>query len=46
LLEGFITFVHVDRNGNPLAHHITIEPNSEEDIALFYQATSLRKSEL
>lgn len=45
LLEGFITFVHVDQNGNSVPHNITIEPISEEEIVLYDQAKSLLKDE-
>ena len=42
LLEGFITFVHVDLDGKPLPHHITIEPVTEEETILYNKAQALR----
>jgi len=42
VLEGFITFVHVTLEGEPLPHHITIEPVSEEEVFLYQKAKSLR----
>jgi acyl-CoA hydrolase len=34
LVEGFITFVHVDKDTKPLPHFIVISPETEEDIKL------------
>jgi acyl-CoA hydrolase len=31
VVNGFITFIHVDANTNPLEHGITITPVTEED---------------
>lgn len=41
IVDGFITFVHVDENTKPRAHGITIEPESEEDIVLSKKASEL-----
>ena len=41
VLDGFITFVNVDKNGNPCPHGLLIVATSEEDIALCKQARSL-----
>ncbi len=43
ILQGFITFVHVDLEGRPLAHGIKIEPDTPREIELFGQAEKLRK---
>lgn len=44
VLEGFITFVHVTLEGEPLPHHITIEAATEEEILLYQEARSLRSA--
>jgi acyl-CoA hydrolase len=31
VVNGFITFIHVDENSNPLVHGLTIDPITEED---------------
>jgi acyl-CoA hydrolase len=31
VVDGFITFIHVDENSNPLEHGIKIDPVTEED---------------
>lgn len=41
IVDGFITFVHVDENTKPRQHGITIEPDSEEDILLNKRASEL-----
>jgi len=41
IVDGFITFVHVDDNTKPRAHGITIEPETEEDILLNKKASEL-----
>jgi acyl-CoA hydrolase len=43
MLEGFITFVNVDPEGNPLPHDVTIEPHSDEEKALFERAQNLNR---
>ena len=42
LLEGYITFIHVDLEGKPLPHGITIIPTEQEDIQFQEEATRLR----
>lgn len=44
LLEGFITFVHVDKDGKPLAHNIDVMPTSKEEKDIFSRAQTLRKT--
>ena len=41
VVEGFITFVHVDSEAKPIPHGLTIVPTSPEDIALKEQAKKL-----
>ncbi|MCE1253178.1 MAG: acyl-CoA thioesterase [Anaerolineae bacterium] len=41
VVEGFITFVHVDLDGKAIPHHIEITPVSEEDKALFQEAQQI-----
>jgi acyl-CoA hydrolase len=43
LLRGFITFIHVDLEGKPIPHGITITPISPEDVALQEEAKKLRE---
>ena len=42
LLDGFISFVHVDRQGRPVPHGIVIEATDPEDRALQERARNLR----
>ncbi|MBN2515775.1 MAG: acyl-CoA thioesterase [Deltaproteobacteria bacterium] len=42
LLEGFITFIYVDENGQPTPHDIVIDAVDPEDIALQEKAKALR----
>ena len=41
LLDGFISFIHVDVQGKPVPHRLLIEPTDSEDIALQQQARNL-----
>ena len=41
VVEGFITFVHVDLEGHPIPHGLTIVTTSPEDIALMEKAKKL-----
>jgi len=43
LMDGFLTFVHVDSNHRPKAHGITITPATEEDKKLYEAAKLLAK---
>jgi acyl-CoA hydrolase len=38
IVRGFITFVHVDREGHPLEHGLTVEPSTPEEAKLQEQA--------
>ncbi len=41
VVEGFITFVHVDLEGRPIPHGLEIVPTSPDDIALQEKAKHL-----
>lgn len=41
LLDGFISFIHVDLQGKPLPHGVVVEATDPEDIALQEQAKKL-----
>ncbi|MCE5207516.1 MAG: acyl-CoA thioesterase [Chloroflexi bacterium] len=43
VVEGFITFVHVDAEGKVLPHEINIIPETEEELALYQRAENLFK---
>ena len=43
ILEGFISFVHVDGKGSPLPHGISIMPETDREIELQQRAINLRK---
>jgi acyl-CoA hydrolase len=42
LVDGFVTFIHVDENTRPSPHFIEINPVTEEDRMLFEIAGNLR----
>lgn len=42
LVEGFITFIHVDENTRPAPHFLKIIPTGEEDMNLYETARALR----
>ena len=44
LVEGFVTFIHVDEETRPLPHNIVTEPLNENDRLLYEQAAGLKKS--
>ncbi|HMD90387.1 MAG TPA: hotdog domain-containing protein [Anaerolineaceae bacterium] len=41
-VTGFITFVHVDKEGKPLPHGLTIVPQTPREIELYEQAKNMR----
>ena len=43
LVDGFVTFIHVDEQTRPAPHLIEIEPHTEEDKALYKTAENLRE---
>jgi acyl-CoA hydrolase len=42
LVEGFITFIHVNKNTLPTAHNIEIKLETPRDIELYEQASKLK----
>jgi acyl-CoA hydrolase len=42
-VSGFITFIHVNDDTQPVSHNIIISPQTEEDISLFNIAKGLKK---
>jgi acyl-CoA hydrolase len=42
LVDGFVTFIHVDENTRPSPHYIKITPVTEEDKFLYETAKNLR----
>lgn len=43
LLRGFITFIHVDQQGKPAPHGITITPATDQETALQEEARMFRQ---
>jgi acyl-CoA hydrolase len=41
IVDGFITFVHVDENTKPCPHGVKIEPETEDEIRLNKKAAEL-----
>jgi len=44
VVNGFITFIHIDERGNAAPHGLTLCPISEEDFELLEKAKALIKS--
>jgi acyl-CoA hydrolase len=44
LVDGFITFIHVDENTKPAPHYLSLIPENEEDLKLFSAANDLRNN--
>jgi acyl-CoA hydrolase len=42
IVDGFITFIHVDENTRPKSHGIEIEPVTESDRQLYEKAAMLK----
>lgn len=42
LVDGFVTFIHVDEKTRPTPHFLNIEPVTEEDRSLYETAKTLR----
>ena len=42
LVDGYVTFIHVDENTRPSPHHLQISPVSEEDKRLYEEAKNLK----
>ncbi|MDF2634121.1 MAG: thioesterase superfamily protein [Pelosinus sp.] len=43
VLDGFMTFIHVDEAGKSTAHGLIVEPTEAEDITLWERAKALLK---
>ncbi len=43
ILEGFLTFVHVDSNNKPKPHGVTMSPATDEEKQLYEEAKQLAK---
>lgn len=43
ILKGFITFVHVDEDGQPTPHHLTVEAHTDEEKRLQEEARRLHR---
>jgi acyl-CoA hydrolase len=44
VVEGFITFIHVDLEGKTIPHGMTVTPTTDEEKALFEKAKNLPRS--
>jgi len=42
LLQGFLTFIHVDRDGKPIPHGIELEYSNDEEIHLRKEAERIK----
>ncbi len=42
-VRGFISFVHVDLDGVPVPHGLELEPETDEEKALYVEATKLEE---
>lgn len=45
LVDGFITFIHVNEDTLPAPHNIEVQPDTEEDKALYESARNLKKEQ-
>jgi acyl-CoA hydrolase len=43
LVDGFVTFIHVDDENKPTPHNIEMQPVTAEDFELYEMAKSLKK---
>jgi len=44
LVDGFVTFIHVDENTRPSPHYLVIEPVTEKEKRLYAAARNLRET--
>lgn len=42
VVDGFLTFIHVNEHGKPTPHGITIEPISDEEVELYNKALAFK----
>ncbi|MCD6245807.1 acyl-CoA thioesterase [candidate division WOR-3 bacterium] len=45
IVEGFVTFVSIDKNGRKKPHNIVFAPKTEEEKRIYNEAIELRKNE-
>jgi acyl-CoA hydrolase len=45
LVNGFVTFIHVDERTKPSSHNLVIHPESQEDIELYNMAKELKNKD-
>jgi acyl-CoA hydrolase len=43
IVDGYFTYVHLGKDGQPTPHGITIEPASEEEIAIYEEAKKIAR---
>jgi acyl-CoA hydrolase len=43
LVDGFVTFIHVDENTKPRPHYLEVQPVTEEDKLLYETAKNIKK---
>lgn len=43
VVDGFLTFIHVDENGKTMPHGLVIEPDTEEEKELYEMAKAFKK---
>ncbi|WP_051296745.1 acyl-CoA thioesterase [Anaeroarcus burkinensis] len=43
VVDGFLTFIHVDETGHSAPHGIVVEPETEEEKELYERASKLRR---
>ena len=43
LLQGFLTFIHVDKDGKPIPHGIELEYTNSEEMRLMEEAERIKK---
>jgi acyl-CoA hydrolase len=41
IVDGYFTYVHIDEDGHPTPHGITIEPVTEEEVAIHEEAKKI-----
>lgn len=46
MVEGFVTFISVDENGNKKPHSVNFVPQTDEEKEIYEKALALRKAEL
>lgn len=44
VVEGFLTFIHVDDNGRPIPHGVELSPRTEEERMLYEEARNVARA--